>query len=78
MNRDLTRLLIGVDQSDSPPAGEIIETFTGMCEETHGAIDRWNELRAQDLPKVNAMLTKLSLAPLTVPAQPLSAPACAN
>ena len=49
MNRDLTRLMIAVDQSDSPPASEIVETFTGMCQDTQAALDRWNDLRTQDL-----------------------------
>ena len=78
MNRDLTRLLIAVDQSDSPPASEIVETYAGMCQETHAALDRWNDLRAQDLPKLNALLAQQSLPPLTVPGRPLSAPACGN
>ena len=74
MNRDLTRLMIAVDQSDSPPASEFVETFTGMCQDTHAALERWNDLRTQDLPKLNALLAQQSLAPLTVPGRPLSAP----
>jgi hypothetical protein len=78
MNRDLTRLLIAVDQSDTPPASEIIETFTGMCQETHAALVRWDDLRTHDLPALNAMLAKQSLAPVTVPRQALSNPDCGN
>ena len=47
MNRDLTRLMIAVDQSDTPPAGAIVETFAGMCQETRAALTRWNDLRTQ-------------------------------
>jgi hypothetical protein len=78
MNRDLTRLMIAVDQSDTPPASEIVETYTGMCQDTSAAVARWNDLRTGDLPKVNAMLAQQSLAPLTVPSEPLIVPDCGN
>ncbi len=47
MNRDLTRLLIAVDQSDSPPAAEILDAWEGMCRETRDALQRWEELRSR-------------------------------
>jgi hypothetical protein len=78
MNRDLTRLMIAVDQSDTPPAGQIIETFTGMCQDTRAALQRWNDLRTHDMPQLNAMLAQQALAPLTVPSQALEAPDCGN
>jgi photosystem II stability/assembly factor-like uncharacterized protein len=78
MNRDLTRLLIAVDQSDTPPASELIETFTGMCQDTQAALARWSDLRAHDVPQLNAMLARLSLAPLIVPNQALPYPDCGN
>ncbi len=77
MNRDLTRLLVAVDQSDSPPASELIEVFAQMCQDTRAALGRWNDLRTQDLPKLNALLTQQSLAPLTVPSEALD-PGCGN
>jgi len=61
MNRDLTRLLVAVDQSDTAPASEIVETFAGMCQDALAAISRWNDLRTQ--------LTKTSLKPLAIPTQ---------
>jgi len=67
MNRDLTRLMIAVGQSDTPPASSVIEMFTGMCQDSRGALSRWNDLRTKDVPELNAMLVRLSLAPLTVP-----------
>jgi hypothetical protein len=76
MNRDLTRLLVAVDQSDSPPASEIVETWTGMCEETRGAVDRWNQIRMEELPKLNEVLRQQGLQPVTVPSQALAVPAC--
>jgi photosystem II stability/assembly factor-like uncharacterized protein len=66
MNRDLTRLMIAVSQSDTPPASSVIETFTGMCEEAHGALTRWSELRDHDVPQLNILLVQQSLPPLTV------------
>jgi photosystem II stability/assembly factor-like uncharacterized protein len=48
MNRDLTRLMIAVDQSDSPPASELFEVFAGMCKDAKSALDRWADLRAHD------------------------------
>jgi photosystem II stability/assembly factor-like uncharacterized protein len=66
MNRDLTRLMIAVGQSDSPPASSVIETYTGMCQDARAALGRWSDLRANDLARLNALLSKESLAPLTV------------
>ena len=65
MNRDLTRLLIAVDQSDTPPASEIVETFTGMCQEANAALVRWGELRDKDLAELSSMLAQQSSAPLS-------------
>jgi len=76
MNRDLTRLMIAVDQSDTPPASQIVETFTGMCQESHAALMRWNELRTHEVPQLNAMLAQQSLAPLTVPKELAGDPDC--
>jgi hypothetical protein len=78
MNRDLTRLMIAVDQADTPPASELIETFTGMCRDTLAALARWNDLRTHDVPQLNAMLAQQSVAPLTVPNQALGLPDCGN
>ena len=58
MNRDLTRLLIAVDQSDTPPASELIETFAGMCQDTRAALARWSDLLTHDVPRLNAMLAR--------------------
>jgi hypothetical protein len=66
MNRDLTRLLIGVDQSDTAPASSLVEAFGGMCQESNAALARWGELRA-DVAQLNAMLVKVPLGALTVP-----------
>jgi len=78
MNRDLTRLLIAVDQSDSEPASSLIENFAGMCQETRDALSRWTDLRTQDVPKLNALLSQRSLAPLTVAKQAPGNPDCGN
>jgi len=67
LNRDLARLLIAVDQSDTPPASEVAETFFGICQATQAALARWDELRATDLPQLNRLLTEQRLASLTVP-----------
>jgi len=76
MNRDLTRLLIAVDQSDTPPASEIVETFAGMCQDTGAALERWNELRSKDIPQLNALLSQRSLPPLTASKEALAGPDC--
>jgi photosystem II stability/assembly factor-like uncharacterized protein len=67
MNRDLTRLMIAVDQSDSAPGSVLIESFVGMCQDTRAALERWNDLRTQDLPQLNVVLARQSLTLLTVP-----------
>ena len=76
MNRDLTRLLIAVDQSDSPPASQVLEAYDGLCQETQSALTRWNELRTQDLPKTNGVLKQQGVAAVTAPQQTLAAPDC--
>jgi len=76
LNRDLTRLMIAVDQSDSPPAGEVVETYQQMCGELRDAVARWNELRTLDIPQVNSLLRQQSLAPVTAPAAVPAAPKC--
>jgi hypothetical protein len=58
MNRDFTRMLIAVDQSDSPPASEIVEAFTGMCQDLNAAIARWNEYLDGPTPKPKVVSAK--------------------
>jgi hypothetical protein len=65
-----------VDQSDTPPAGELVETFEGLCQDTHAAVARWNEVRTKDVPQFNAMLAEHQLAPLSVPKEALADPEC--
>jgi len=72
LNRDLTRLMIALDQSDSPPANQVIEAFRGMCEQVRDAVAKWEELRTTDVPPWNAVLHRESLPPVGVP------PACGN
>jgi hypothetical protein len=75
MNRDLTRLLIAVDQSDTPPASALLETFAVMCEDTHAALDRWNDLR-KEVAQLNAALAKERVAPVRVPQDAPAVPDC--
>jgi photosystem II stability/assembly factor-like uncharacterized protein len=78
MNRDLTRLMIAVDQADTAPASSVIEAFGVMCQDSRGAIERWSELRTTEVPRFNAMLVKESLGPLTVTGDAPRAPECSN
>jgi photosystem II stability/assembly factor-like uncharacterized protein len=78
MNRDLTRLMIAVGQSDTPPSSSLLETFAGMCQESHAALARWNDLRTTDAPQLNAMLVRQSLAPVTIPDMVPREPSCGN
>jgi photosystem II stability/assembly factor-like uncharacterized protein len=70
MNRDLTRMMIAVDQSDSPPASQVVEVAVGMCQDAKSALARWSDLRTNDLAKVNGLLKQQKLAPLTIPPAP--------
>ena len=67
MNRDLTRLMIAVDQSDSPPASSLYDAFAGMCTDAKSAIGRWSSLVNKEIPELNAKLATLSLTPLPLP-----------
>ncbi len=51
LNRDLTRMLIAVDQSDSPPASQVSEVFQDMCQEVNVTLAKWTEfLNTQKSP----------------------------
>lgn len=78
LNRDLTRLMIAVDQSDSPPASEVVEAYVQMCQQAREIVSRWDELRSQDLPKLNTILRQQSLGTISPPQQQLQLPACTN
>jgi hypothetical protein len=56
-------MLIAVDQSDSPPASQVVEAFGVMCQEVQSALSRWNDLRTKDLPGLQA-----ARQPVTPPA----------
>ena len=75
LNRDLTRLLIAVDQSDTAPGSELIETFGGMCGETRAAVVRWRDL-ARDEAELNAMLLREGSASVSVVDKLLTVPDC--
>jgi hypothetical protein len=76
MNRDLTRLMIAVGQSDTPPAASVIESFSIMCKDAGSALELWNDLRSTDLPHFNTTLVQQSLPPLTVPRPVKRNPEC--
>jgi hypothetical protein len=78
MNRDLTRLMIAVDQSDTAPAASLIDTFAGMCQDAHAALARWSDLRTTDIPQLNAILVRESLSPLKVANPTQQPPDCGN
>src|ERR1035441_3868106 len=44
--------------------------------DTAAALARWNDLRAKDMPQLNAMLAGQRLAPLTVAKDSLAGPDC--
>ncbi len=67
LNRDLTRLMIAVNQSDSPPAGELVKAFTGMCQDVNAALESWSNLSKGDLAALNTLFSRHSLQPLPAP-----------
>ena len=67
LNRDLTRLMIAVNQSDSPPASELTNAFAGMCQDVNAALVRWRDLIKDDLAALNAQLARQSSPSLAVP-----------
>ncbi len=75
-NRDLTRLLIAVDQSDSAPASMLVEAFAGMCQDTRAALARWNDLRTGELRQLNTLLAQQSLERIEEPKAPPESPEC--
>ncbi len=77
-HRDLARLLIAVDQSDSAPASMLVEAFAGMCQDTKAALARWNDLRTGDLRQLNALLAQHSVERIEEPKAPPESPDCGN
>ena len=75
-HRDLARLLIAVDQSDSAPASMLVEAFAGMCQETRAALARWNDLRTGDLRQLNTLLAQQSIQKIEEPKAPPESPEC--
>jgi hypothetical protein len=75
-HRDLARLLIAVDQSDTAPASMLVEAFAGMCQDTKAALARWNDLRTGDLRQLNALLAQHSVERIDEPKAPLESPDC--
>ena len=63
INRDFTRLMIVVGQSDTPPAAMLVEAFDSMCKDTKAALARWTELVTVDLPKLNALFVQQGIGP---------------
>jgi photosystem II stability/assembly factor-like uncharacterized protein len=49
MNRELTRLTVAVQESDTPPASEIVETYQLMCEDATAIFTKWDDLRTKEL-----------------------------
>jgi len=47
LNRDLARLLTAVDQSDSPPASSLVESFSAMCRDVKSDLAHWSEILRQ-------------------------------
>jgi photosystem II stability/assembly factor-like uncharacterized protein len=60
LNRDLTRLMIAVDQSDSAPAQSLIEAFVGMCADVNAALGRWRDVQAHELGSLKLDLPKVA------------------
>jgi hypothetical protein len=76
MNRDLTRLMIAVDQADTAPASALIETYAGLCQDTRQALDRWNDLRTKEATQLNTVLAQEKLSPVSAPKDALAIPDC--
>ncbi len=77
-HRDLARLLIAVDQSDTAPASMLVEAFAGMCQETRAALARWSDLRTGDLRQLNALLAQQSIQKIEEPKAPPESPDCGS
>ena len=75
LNRDLTRLMIAVNQSDSPPASELTKAFMGMCQNLNAALASWRALSKDELPALNNVFARHSGLPLSVP-KLIEDPAC--
>ena len=58
----MTRIGRGTDAPDALA----IQNYASSCEQLAGVLDAWRAINAQDLPRLNADLTKRRLPPLAV------------
>jgi photosystem II stability/assembly factor-like uncharacterized protein len=75
-NRDLGRHLEDMEFGDLRPTPSDLAAGDADCHDIDTALTAFSQLRNQDLPALNAELTKAHLQALTVPAEPADA-ACA-
>lgn len=76
-NRDLARHLEDADFGDLLPTKSNLAAVDINCQEIDTALAALRRLQATDLPRVNALLTRAHLAPLTISA-PTTGPGCAT
>ena len=66
VNRDLARLLFSVESADIRPVEAVRSAVQQNCDALGHDLARWNQLREQDIPSLNAMLadSKTTALPL--------------
>jgi photosystem II stability/assembly factor-like uncharacterized protein len=65
-NRDLARLATSVESADVRPSEVVRSSVKETCDALSKDVATWQNINAQDLPAVNVMLEKYTLAPLAV------------
>lgn len=68
INSDLTQTVYAADSGDGRPTQSIQAAVDESCQALTKDFEDWSKLASQDLPALNALLTKNKLEPLTVPA----------
>jgi photosystem II stability/assembly factor-like uncharacterized protein len=66
---ELAGLETVVESADREPPGQAREVFIGLRERVAGAVRRWQQLLAVDLPAVNALLRRQGAPAVQVPPQ---------
>jgi photosystem II stability/assembly factor-like uncharacterized protein len=67
VNSELTQGIYAADSGDGRPTDPVRTAVSDLCQVLSKDFDGWSKLAAQDLPSLNAELTKSGLAALPIP-----------
>jgi photosystem II stability/assembly factor-like uncharacterized protein len=77
-NDAFVALIALVDGADFAPSEESFAAYRRVCTAMNGTLTAWQELKSQDLPELNALLSQNKLTPLPPSPDVASSDTCGN